>query len=223
MSQSTHTHRSTSVLTRAKGAIAAASGAALLLVGGGTLALWTDSQSVDGGTIQSGHLAVGPIVEEGWYQEHETGRKPVNLNEYRMVPGDQIINEYPLDLALEGDNLYGELKFNFTAEGDLLANYENESGLELTYTVYWNGESLVDVLDIPIDHRSSVFLKSEQNPADGPLIPVPAALDGEQDLSVVVKATFLYDTPDTQHVLETLQYGGMDVTLEQRTSAQVPS
>jgi alternate signal-mediated exported protein len=108
----------TSIMNRyAKGAIAAAAGAVLLLGGAGTFALWNDSTTVDAGSVTSGHLALDDSSLVGhWYhydpaltvgQYAAQGDLVDTAGAYTVVPGDELIYVATgLGIDAEGGNLH---------------------------------------------------------------------------------------------------------------------
>src|SRR4051812_46104265 len=72
-----------------KGVLAATCGVLLLLAGAGTLAAWTNSQAITGGSINSGHLAI--VTDAA-----NTGCGPWKLDNGEQAPftytaGDPIV------------------------------------------------------------------------------------------------------------------------------------
>jgi alternate signal-mediated exported protein len=100
-----------------KGAIATGIGVALLLGGGGTLALWSDSERSDAGTVTAGNLDLLSPVEGTWYSD--LLGKNIDISSHRVVPGETLTYSQELTLALEGDKLEatvgitGDPKSNF--------------------------------------------------------------------------------------------------------------
>ena len=86
----------------AKGALAIGVGAALLLGGGGTLAIWNDSETTASGSITAGDLQLSPVVggEGKWTNAVGT---VVDLNTYKVVPGDVLTYTQKLNVKLTGD------------------------------------------------------------------------------------------------------------------------
>jgi alternate signal-mediated exported protein len=88
-----------------KGALATAAAAVLLLGGAGTLAYWSDSGTVPGGTIQSGRLELGtPDCGAGWTLD---GGAPFTTQ--LLVPGDTLTKVCTLDLVATGAHLGADL------------------------------------------------------------------------------------------------------------------
>lgn len=90
----------------AKGAIATAAGVVLLVGGGGTLALWNDSENAnEGGTVTAGNLDLESGVGS-WKVDDEI----IDIATYRIVPGDVLTYEQPLTITMAGNELQAELK-----------------------------------------------------------------------------------------------------------------
>lgn len=86
-----------------KGALAAGGAATLLLGGAGTLAYWTETVTVPGSTIESGHLAItgDTCATAGWTLD---GGSAVDSST-RIVPGDVLTKECEFVIDGEGDHL----------------------------------------------------------------------------------------------------------------------
>ena len=84
-----------------KGAIAAASAGVLLLGGAGTLAYWTDSGTVTGTTITSGHLTLDATACQGptgWDLEGDA----FDTSTDTLIPGDTLTKTCDVDVDVEG-------------------------------------------------------------------------------------------------------------------------
>jgi len=146
---------------RRNGVIAAALGAALLM-GGGTYALWSSSAELGGGNIQSGKMTITAgetaafdispdrldttavsVAAEGVAVPGTTGA-PIDLETWRMVPGDTVALLFGYDIELSGANLVAHL----TLDGIDVANgFEN---LALTCALYdGDGEVLLPTGPLP--------------------------------------------------------------------------
>jgi len=139
--------RSNNNQNRRNGIIAAALGAALLL-GGGTYALWTSAADLAVGDIRSGQMSItageaaafdispdrldktaDPVTAEGVTVPGTTGA-PIDLETWRMVPGDTVALLFGYDIVLSGANLVAHL----TLDGIDVANgFDN---LALTCALY---------------------------------------------------------------------------------------
>jgi len=91
-----------------KGAIAAAAGGALLLGGAGTLAFWTDTASVPGGTFTSGHLTLTPdTCADTWVLDALEDPPGVTFDPATdfLVPGDVLTRECTFTIGAVGTHL----------------------------------------------------------------------------------------------------------------------
>jgi len=132
---------------RRNGIIAAALGA-VLLMGGGTYALWSSTADLSGGTIQAGEMSItadttaafdispdrvdpaaDPVALGGVTVPDTTGA-PIALSTWRMVPGDTVALLFSYDIKLVGANLQAEL----TLDGVDVAN--DFANLDLTCALY---------------------------------------------------------------------------------------
>ncbi|MCC3269664.1 alternate-type signal peptide domain-containing protein [Arthrobacter gengyunqii] len=92
----------------AKGALAIGVGAALLLGGGGTLAIWNDSETTAAGSITAGDLQLSPVVGGDGKWTNAVGTV-VDLNTYKVVPGDVLTYTQKLNVKLTGDLMTAKL------------------------------------------------------------------------------------------------------------------
>jgi alternate signal-mediated exported protein len=92
----------------AKGALAIGVGAALLLGGGGTLAVWNDSETAAAGQIVAGELSLAPAADGAGKWTNAAGT-PVDLAKYKVVPGDVLTYTQKLDVKLAGDLMKAKL------------------------------------------------------------------------------------------------------------------
>lgn len=89
-----------------KGVLATGAALMLLLGGGGTLALWTDAESIGGGAVNSGHLN---IVTDG---------VNAGCGDWQIDSGELVALTYsPGDLLVPGDVLTRSCAFTIDAEG----------------------------------------------------------------------------------------------------------
>jgi alternate signal-mediated exported protein len=85
-----------------KGAIVTGLGVALLLGGGGTLAVWNAEQTSTAGTVASGNLDM--VASAGTWSSNISG--PIaSIATYKIVPGEKLTYTQPLAVTLEGNNL----------------------------------------------------------------------------------------------------------------------
>ncbi|SRR5580765_69803 len=92
-----------------KGSLAAVGAAVVLLGGGGSLAYWTSSQTVAGGTVNSGHLAL------------ITDATNVGCGAWTLDSGEQAPGTYaPGDPLVPGDVLSRSCAYTIQATGNHL-------------------------------------------------------------------------------------------------------
>ncbi len=110
----------------AKAGIAVAAGAALLLGGFGTFALWNDSANLDAGTVASGQLELtGGPTAEGWYLYNGTSTDPddytgtaLDLDDYRVQPEDELVFVAKgIGLTATGGRLFYTLDIDLGPDG----------------------------------------------------------------------------------------------------------
>jgi alternate signal-mediated exported protein len=109
-----------------QGAIALGAAGLLLLGGAGTYALWSDSVTLDGGTINAGQLDLA-VTSPGAWADVSTGT-PVAIPDiaaFPVVPGDVLTYSLSATLTAEGENLEATLAADpasITGDADLLAD-----------------------------------------------------------------------------------------------------
>ena len=201
------------------GLVAGAAGAALLM-GGATFALWSDSANVEGGRITAGNLdveAVAPVWNDVSADRSE-GAHVIDLDTFRIVPGDTIEGKFGFRAALEGDNMVAELSL---ADLDGYGNPAFVAALasEATYEVYVDGE-IVDHGDIT--DAESIFLASEDNTQNRPELPaLPADLPADANVELVVFVTFPDEIAERDLVEASAKLKDFRVTLTQSRDAGV--
>ncbi|SFJ80579.1 alternate-type signal peptide domain-containing protein [Cellulomonas sp. KH9] len=207
---------------RTKGVIAGAAGVALL-AGGTTFALWSDSASVAGGVITNGNLDVAPVGTPAWQDvsdDRADGPHAIDIDTWRMVPGDVAEGTYGFQVALEGDNLVAELKVDTADPAATLP-----TGMSVTYDVR-DADGKVLASDVALGADTTLRFRAPRegraagSPTDTDAVvvdrtEVKTGADATANLTVVVTATFAYGTPDQVSVQETTTLGGLAVTLEQ--------
>ncbi len=91
-----------------KGSIAAAAAGVLLLGGVSTLAFWSDSEVVDGGSVTAGTLSLGaPVCDDDWV--YAVGNAGAGETVDLVVPGDTISKDCAFGITATGDNLAATL------------------------------------------------------------------------------------------------------------------
>lgn len=131
-----------------KGAIATGIGVALLLGGGGTLALWSDSEGSDAGTIAAGNLDLQTSVEGTWYSD--LAGTTVNISSHKIIPGETLTYSQELTLALAGNELEATVGITGTPKSSFNANTVRVTGITLKAQ---DGDPLGPVLTSEDDGR----------------------------------------------------------------------
>ncbi len=106
-----------------KGAAAAAAAGVLLLGGAGSIAYWSSTQDVPGGTINSGSLALSTPACGAWTLDNAEPAPPVAYtNGDPLVPGDVLTKTCTFTITATGDHLratLGVTDTSFTPVNDL--------------------------------------------------------------------------------------------------------
>ena len=113
-----------------KGALAAAAAGSLLIGGTGSLAFWTATQNVTGGTITSGNITLGSptctgtSTDGGSVALHDwqyDGGATYTMGTSKIVPGDTLSKVCEMTLTMTGDHIgatLGLASISYAAGGD---------------------------------------------------------------------------------------------------------
>lgn len=109
-----------------KSVVAAGLGVLLLTGVGGSFAMWSESQTVDAGTVTAGHLDM--TVSAGtWYDTlgttATTDDVEIDPSTFLMVPGDTLEYRATIDPDLVGDNLEASLTADLSTASGALADF----------------------------------------------------------------------------------------------------
>ncbi len=145
-----------------KGSIAAAAAGVLLLGGIGTVAFWTDSETIDGGSVTAGTLSLGTPVctptGDAWV--YATGNAGAGDPVALIVPGDTIAKVCEFPIVATGDNLTATLTTPATTVvtgdeadtslvADVTATYVGSGGpLPGVITSANNGETVTATIEV---------------------------------------------------------------------------
>ena len=106
-----------------KGALAATTAGVLLLGGAGSLAFWSDSITIGGSTISSGHISLddttaGDCAGADWVLDNgeATAGAVFDPATSTLVPGDSITKTCTFDVTARGDHLGANLAATGGAE-----------------------------------------------------------------------------------------------------------
>lgn len=121
-----------------KAAVAAGAGAILLLGGAGSLAYWNDSGATPGGEISSGQLSLDDCTGGGvWTDANDD--TVININTFKVVPGDSVSYVCETAINATGDNLTATLTVDI---GDVTGDADLEAALNPTISATANGVAL---------------------------------------------------------------------------------
>jgi alternate signal-mediated exported protein len=149
-----------------KGAFAAGTAAVLLIGGAGTLAFWSDTETVTGGTINSGHLdIVIDTVNTGcgaWTLDAGEAAPTTYTAGDSLVPGDVLSRSCAYTIDAEGNHLRATVSANApTLTGDLAnsltvapANLEVGGVAATEFTEANDGQALT--VDVTVTFNSAV-------------------------------------------------------------------
>jgi|SRR5690625_1173267 len=198
---------------KTKGLVAGAAGVALML-SGTTLALWSDSASVDGATISSGNLAI-TAASSSWKDtspDRTDSPHGIELSEFKMIPKDEITGTYSLTASLEGENMVAKLGFHPGASSGALddvlqvdAVIKDENGNEVSVN--------------PFDSSDTLYLVSADNGGD--TSGADLVVGNGDTLTVTLTVTFP-DQQNRDHVQESVSLAGSSVSLDQVRDAAAP-
>lgn len=165
-----------------KGAVAAGAAAVLLLGGMGSLALWNDSETLGGGTITSGDLRLTLVEDSEQWQDVSYDVTPavdIDINAFRIVPGDTVAYTADFLVEAEGENLTA----NLTADISNVVAAELPNSDELLAAITTSVAATdADDAPLPTDGAgTAVITRTTSAPAD-------------QIISVEVRFTFDRDT-----------------------------
>lgn len=200
-----------------------AAAAAVMAIGAstGSSAAWSDSATANGGTITSGNLDV-EVLNAGTWQDISADRTDkghgIDLDTFKIVPGDTIQGTYAVDAALQGDNLVAKLGMKNASTGAPAADslLAATNGVKITYSlVKADGTAVDGATDVAINTDSNVTFASADNSNKGDLPTLPTELDETADYNVVIKATFDEATPERVRVKTQAALSDMTVSLTQ--------
>ena len=164
--------------------VAGIGGAALVagLVGMGSFALWSDNAATDAGVVTAGTLEVanvGMIWDDISTDLPET--PIVNIDAWKVVPGDTLELKVDLDVALEGENLAAELDISELENALVDANVQGLVTLDAT---------LAEADGTPVSPEDGAYRFSSATAVNGGQelggVEAPATLDGTRDVTATV-------------------------------------
>ncbi|GAA3542093.1 alternate-type signal peptide domain-containing protein [Nocardioides daeguensis] len=116
----------------AKGALAAGAAAVLLMGGAGTLAFWTDTATVEGTDIASGHLKLdaSSCTTASWLLDDDSVYDGSQL----LIPGDTLTKNCNVVVDIAGEHL-DQIDLDVTVPTDVTGDQDLIDELSATATV----------------------------------------------------------------------------------------
>ena len=116
-----------------KAVLAGAVAVGLLAAGGGTFSKWSDSEAVaSDDKVATGELSLALDQGATWTDGND---KPIDINTYKVVPGDTVKLKVSPIIQAEGENLKATLAL------ELPANLQSVIGKYVDYTLQIDGLS----------------------------------------------------------------------------------
>lgn len=149
-----------------KGGLALAAALVLLLAGYGTYALWSDSETLNGGALSSGQLAFEGSDAGVWRDASDgaPGEVIADIATFQIVPGDVLTYTLTRTVRASGDNLVATLAADpssITGDPELLADVAVTTGLSVNgaaataITEANDGQQVVATVTFDFDEAST--------------------------------------------------------------------
>ena len=114
-----------------KGAVVTGLGVALLLGGGGTLAVWNADDTADIGIVTAGDLNLD--AKAGVWTSNLASQPITNIASYRIIPGEKLTYTQEIDVTLKGND---GLKAQLTVGGiDSVTNSFGGHLQDISYSI----------------------------------------------------------------------------------------
>lgn len=198
------------VTNKRRRALSALSGItiATIVLGGTTTALWNDATNFDGAVITAGNLDVDKLGDMRWSDvSGDKAASPIDPTKFKIVPGDTVIADRDIDVALEGDNMQAMMgvKLLSPSTGDLLSI---PNGVDATYSVLdENGKTVIP--DTPVNAPKSPEAHILPENVSG------VDLDGIKDYTFRIKLNFDENTSGQTRTQTVAELGSWNYYLNQ--------
>ncbi|TQF69066.1 alternate-type signal peptide domain-containing protein [Rhodococcus spelaei] len=120
---------------KTKGAIAAGAATVLLAGGAGTMAAFNGGGSVGGGAVGAGSLSLAQSGTPSWSDQFG----PVNITNYKAVPGDVLTYKASFTVTAKGTNLIANLGAD---SGTITGDAALKAAMKSSVTATTGGASL---------------------------------------------------------------------------------
>lgn len=149
-----------------KGALALVTAVVVLMAGYGTYALWSDSETLDGGAVSSGQLAFEGTAPGVWADASDglPGDPIADIATFQIVPGDVLTYTLTRTVQASGDNLVATLTADpssITGDPELLADVAVTTGVTVDgaaagpITEANDGQAVVATVTLTFDEAST--------------------------------------------------------------------
>lgn len=200
---------------KTKGLVAGAAGVALML-SGTTLALWSDSDTVDGAELTAGNLDVSAASVDWADVSGDRSDKghSIDLSKFKIIPGDTIQGTFDVTLDLEGENMAAKVQY-LTGQGTPISDVSDlvggdlVDGLDADIDLEYGGISLPLSFD---DLTDGVVLYSHDNGNADPAYRLPS---GNATVTATVTVTFDEDTSEQNLTKAQATLANSQISLEQ--------
>jgi alternate signal-mediated exported protein len=189
-----------------KGSVAAATGIVLLMGGAGSLALWNDTQAVNGGTVSTGELDIALTGTGAWKDISSDAPNTTWATTDKLVPGDTITYTQDVAVKASGKNIKATLAYT--------------AGSVVIPAALYGPDNLPNTAD---DYVTVAIGVTAANAADNATITgtgpytLTSATDGTVEYRVVITIAFKSSTPGQvgQNVAAGINVSGASFTLTQ--------
>lgn len=149
-----------------KAALALVAAGTLLMAGYGTYALWSDSETLDGGSLSSGELAFSG-TDPGVWRDASAGAPGTviaDIAAFQIVPGDVLTYTLTRTVEASGDNLVATLAADpasVTGDPELLADVDVTTAITVDGTAATaitednDGQEVVATVSFTFDEAST--------------------------------------------------------------------
>lgn len=147
-----------------KGALAAGAAGVLLLGGAGTLAYWSDSESIAGGDVDSGELSLSQETGQtctSWALDAVGGSTAYTPGTTLVVPGDVISRTCTYTVNSTGQHLAADLTME-SPTINAVTGTELDDQLDVTATYTLDASTILDGQDVTSADDGKVLVAAIQ-------------------------------------------------------------
>ena len=200
---------------KTKGLVAGAAGVALML-SGTTLALWSDSEEVNGAELTAGNLDIS-ATDAKWKDvsdDRSDNSHGIDLSDFKIIPGDTIQGTFKVTLDLEGENMAAKVQY-LTGQGAPISDVSDlvsgdlVDGLDADIDLELGGTSVPVSFD---DLTDGLVVYSHDNGNADSAFQLPS---GDTTVNATVTVTFDENTSDQVLTEAQATLANSELSLEQ--------